>query len=77
MAHSRTAISSTASNRARSLDGSGIARLIQNLFGRDEIVGSETLGKAVVHRLEASDGFGGAPLMVQQAGEAGCSPQFP
>ena len=41
----------------------GTAQLVQKLFRRDQIGGAETLREAVIDRLEASDGVGGAVLM--------------
>ena len=40
----------------------GLTYLIQKLFRRDQIGGAETLCKAVIDRLEAGDGVGGASL---------------
>ena len=54
-----------------------ISQLIQKLFRRDQIGGAETLRKAVVDRLEAGDGVGGAALIAQQAGEARRGAQLP
>jgi len=47
-------------------DGSlviAIAQSVQKPFRRDQIGGTETLGKAVVDRLEAGDGIGGAVVI--------------
>src|SRR5713226_5529055 len=59
------------------LPTTGVAQLIQQLFGRDQIGSPETLRKAVVDWLKAGDGVGGAALTAQQAGEARRRPQFP
>ena len=56
---------------------SSAAQVIQKLFGRREIRGAETLGKAVVDRLKACDGIGRSTLTSQQAGEACSSAEFP
>jgi hypothetical protein len=48
--------------RASLLDVPGVARFIQNLFGRDEIGGTEALREAIVYRPEVSDRIGGMPL---------------
>jgi hypothetical protein len=52
------------------LPATGVAQLIQKLFGRDQIGSPETLRKAVVDWLKAGDGVGAAALTAQQAGEA-------
>src|SRR6266851_6332937 len=59
------------------LSTTGVAQLIQQLFGRDQIGSPETLRKAVVDWLKAGDGVGGAALTAQQAGEARRSAQLP
>src|SRR5216684_9390387 len=59
------------------LSTTGVAQLIQQLFGRDQIGSPETLGKAAVDWLKAGDGVGRAALTAQQAGEARRRPQFP
>ena len=59
------------------LPTTGVAQLIQKLFGRDQIRSVETLRKAVVDRLEAGDGVGAAALTAQQAGEARRRTQLP
>ncbi len=45
------------------LPTTGVAQLIQKLFGRDQIGSAETLRKALVDRLEAGDGVGRAAPM--------------
>src|SRR5258705_13824256 len=59
------------------LPATGVAQLIQKLFGRDQIRSVETLRKAVVDRLEAGDGIGVAAVTAQQAGEARRRAQLP
>jgi len=59
------------------LPTAGVAQLIQKLFGRDQIGGVETLREAVVDRLEAGGGVGGAALLPQQAGKARRGAQLP
>ena len=53
------------------------AQLIQKPLRHDQIGGAETLREAVVDRLEAGDGVGGATLTAQQAGEARRRAQLP
>jgi len=59
------------------LPATDVAQLFQKLFGRDQIGSVETLGKALVDRLEAGDGACAAALTAQQAGEARRRSQLP
>src|SRR6266851_9156408 len=47
------------------------------VFRRDQIGGTETLGKAVVDRLKAGDGIGRTALVAQKPGEACRGTQLP
>jgi hypothetical protein len=49
---------------------SSSGEVVQKLFRRDKIGGTETLREAIVDRLEAADGVGRSALIAQQAGEA-------
>jgi hypothetical protein len=53
------------------------AEVVQQLSRRNEIDSTETLGEAIVNRLQAGGGVGGTALIVQQAGEARRRPQLP
>jgi hypothetical protein len=53
------------------------ARFMQNPFRREQIGGAEALGKSVVDRTEAGNGFGPSTLIAQQAREACRSTQLP
>jgi hypothetical protein len=50
-----------------------IPQLIQLLFRRDKIGGTEPLREAIIYWPEVSDRIGGMPLTTQQAREAQCS----
>jgi hypothetical protein len=54
-----------------------IVQLIEKLLRCNQIGGAETLRKAVIDRLEAGGGVGGAALMPQQASEARRGAQLP
>ena len=47
------------------LPATGVAQLIQKLFGRDQIGSAETLRQAAVDRLKTGDGVGVAALIGQ------------
>ena len=53
------------------------AQVIQKLFRRNEIGGTEALREAIVDRLQAGDGLSRATLIAQQEGEARRRAQLP
>ena len=67
----------TARGAMRASDAFGFAEFVQKSFRRDQIRGVETLREAVVDRLKAGDGVGGATLMPPQASEACRRAQLP
>jgi hypothetical protein len=51
-------------------------QFLQQPLRRDKIGCVEPLGEAVVHRTQCFKRFGGATLIAQQPGEAGCGAEF-